>query len=209
MQQCVWVRVPSGAPRRSKLHIACSDFFQKSERTHFAAPPFQITTAALGCDLVLGVDLKACTSKVFTLSNRRRQAMPVSSSLLPVSEGTLRRADQNCAGKPERFFRTHLFPSKAVSLIVSYLIDICRSMLACSCYFESHNAALPGGAPHKRGLNGKPRPLPGPELPEGDCAGRRHVQGVHLVGHGDADDVITVGDGSGRQSVALRTQYDG
>ena len=142
-------------------------------------------------------------------TKRGRQAMPVSSSLLPVSEGTLRRADQNCAGKPERFFRTHLFPSKAVSLIVSYLIDICRSMLACSCYFESHNAALPGGAPHKRGLNGKPRPLPGPELPEGDCAGRRHVQGVHLVGHGDADDVITVGDGAGRQSVALRTQYDG
>ena len=31
MQQCVWVRVPSGAPRRSKLHIACSDFFIKSQ----------------------------------------------------------------------------------------------------------------------------------------------------------------------------------
>ena len=62
MQQCVWVRVPSGAPRRSKLHIACSDFFQKSERTHFAAPPFQITTAALGCDLVLGASLEAATS---------------------------------------------------------------------------------------------------------------------------------------------------
>ena len=30
----------SSAPRRSKLHIACSDFFQKSERTHAAAPPF-------------------------------------------------------------------------------------------------------------------------------------------------------------------------
>ena len=27
-------------------------FLQKSERTHAAAPPFQITTAALGCDLV-------------------------------------------------------------------------------------------------------------------------------------------------------------
>ena len=40
--------------------------------------------------------------------------MPVSSSLLPVSEGTLRRADQNCAGKPERFFRTHPFPIKPV-----------------------------------------------------------------------------------------------
>ena len=27
-------------------------FYKKSERTHFVAPPFQITTAALGCDLV-------------------------------------------------------------------------------------------------------------------------------------------------------------
>ena len=27
-------------------------FLQKSERTHAAAHPFQITTAALGCDLV-------------------------------------------------------------------------------------------------------------------------------------------------------------
>jgi DNA invertase Pin-like site-specific DNA recombinase len=41
------------APRRSKRCIVCSDFFyKKSERTHFIAPPFQITTAALGCDLV-------------------------------------------------------------------------------------------------------------------------------------------------------------
>ena len=35
-----------GAPRRSKLHIACSDFFQKSERTHSAAPPLHPRTAA-------------------------------------------------------------------------------------------------------------------------------------------------------------------
>lgn len=27
----VWVRVPSGAPSRSKRYKACSDFFQKSE----------------------------------------------------------------------------------------------------------------------------------------------------------------------------------
>ena len=64
----VGVRVPMPAPRRSKLYIACSDFLQKSERAHAAAPPFQITTASLGCDLVLDADLKACTSKVFTLS---------------------------------------------------------------------------------------------------------------------------------------------
>ena len=39
-------------PRRSKRQIVCSDFFKKSERIYFAAPPSQITTAALGCDLV-------------------------------------------------------------------------------------------------------------------------------------------------------------
>ena len=50
----VRVRLPPRAPRRSKLHIACSDFFQKSERAHCAAPPFQIEPASLGFDLVLG-----------------------------------------------------------------------------------------------------------------------------------------------------------
>ena len=52
MQRCVWVRVPSGAPRRSKLYIACSDLFYKSERTHFVAPPFQLRPALLGSQLV-------------------------------------------------------------------------------------------------------------------------------------------------------------
>ena len=47
----VWVRVPPPAPRRSKLYIACSDLFYKSERAHAAAPPFQIEPAALGFDL--------------------------------------------------------------------------------------------------------------------------------------------------------------
>ena len=48
----VWVRVPPPAPRRSKLCIACSDLFCKSERTHSAAPPFQIKPSSLGFDLV-------------------------------------------------------------------------------------------------------------------------------------------------------------
>ncbi|EHM42901.1 hypothetical protein HMPREF0372_03058, partial [Flavonifractor plautii ATCC 29863] len=38
-------------PRRSKRQIVCSDFFKKSERIYFAAPPSQITTAALGCEI--------------------------------------------------------------------------------------------------------------------------------------------------------------
>ena len=42
------VRVQLGEPRRSKLCIACSDFFQKSERAHVAAPPFQTGPAAAG-----------------------------------------------------------------------------------------------------------------------------------------------------------------
>ena len=46
------VRVRSPAPRRSKLCIACSDFFQKSERAHAAAPPLQTEPAALGFGLV-------------------------------------------------------------------------------------------------------------------------------------------------------------
>ena len=45
------VRVRSPAPRRSKLYIACSDLFYKSERAHAAAPPLQIEPAALGFDL--------------------------------------------------------------------------------------------------------------------------------------------------------------
>ena len=45
------VRIPPAAPRRSKLCIACSDLFYKSERAHAAAPPPQTATASLGCGL--------------------------------------------------------------------------------------------------------------------------------------------------------------
>ena len=38
-----------GAPRRSKLWFACSDFLQKSERAHVAAPPFQQTFTRAHC----------------------------------------------------------------------------------------------------------------------------------------------------------------
>ena len=49
------VRFPSPAPCRCGRHIVRSDFFiKKSLLTHFVAAPFQITTAALGCDLVFG-----------------------------------------------------------------------------------------------------------------------------------------------------------
>ena len=46
------VRVRPPAPRRSKLCIACSDFLQKSERAHVAAPPFRKKSRSahlLGC----------------------------------------------------------------------------------------------------------------------------------------------------------------
>ena len=49
----------------SMFHVGASfislapTFFQKSERTHAAAPPFQIEPAALGFDLVLGAKLRA------------------------------------------------------------------------------------------------------------------------------------------------------
>ncbi len=45
----------------SDISLATSFFIslQSSSRAHSAAPRFQITTAALGCDLVLGVELRA------------------------------------------------------------------------------------------------------------------------------------------------------
>ena len=46
------VRVSPLGPRRSKLCIACSDLFYKSERAHAAAPPFQLRPAVLGSQLV-------------------------------------------------------------------------------------------------------------------------------------------------------------
>ena len=48
----VRVQVPPRAPRRSKLCIACSDLFYKSERTHAAASPFQTANASLVCGLM-------------------------------------------------------------------------------------------------------------------------------------------------------------
>ena len=46
------VRLLSGVPRRSKRHIVCSDFFQKSERTHSAVSRFQTGLTSLGAGLV-------------------------------------------------------------------------------------------------------------------------------------------------------------
>ena len=47
-REAIRVRAPSPAPRRSKLCIACSDFFQKSGRARSAAPPFQTGPAVAG-----------------------------------------------------------------------------------------------------------------------------------------------------------------
>ena len=66
------VRISDGSPRRSKRHIACSDFFlQKSERAHFAAPPFQTGPAALGSGLGSGADLEACPQNCSHVPKRR------------------------------------------------------------------------------------------------------------------------------------------
>ena len=71
----VWVRVPPPAPRRSKLYIACSDFFQKSERAHAAAPPFQIEPATLGFDLVLGTNLETAASILLGYSTSEQSSL--------------------------------------------------------------------------------------------------------------------------------------
>ena len=56
------------------VSFATTFYFKKSSLIHSVAPPFQIATASLGCDLVLDADLKACTSKVFTLSTSEQAA---------------------------------------------------------------------------------------------------------------------------------------
>ena len=60
------VRARSPAPSRSKLCIACSDFFQKSERTHSAAPPFQPrpSGAGLASEDSNGSDLYCLTAPI-------------------------------------------------------------------------------------------------------------------------------------------------
>ena len=56
---------PCGFDPHYPYHVGASfvslapTFLQTSERAHAAAPPFQIITAALGCDLVLGARLEA------------------------------------------------------------------------------------------------------------------------------------------------------
>ena len=72
----VWVRVPPPAPARRKRHIACGELFhfialQRPSRAHSAAPPFQITIAALSGALVPSAILKAAPSILLQSSNRK------------------------------------------------------------------------------------------------------------------------------------------
>ena len=47
------------------------------------------------------------------------------------------------------------------------------------------------------------------QLPERHGAGCRHIERIHLVGHGDLDRVIAGGDGGMGQTIALGAQHDG
>jgi len=47
------------------------------------------------------------------------------------------------------------------------------------------------------------------QLPESHSAGGSHIQGVHAVGHGDADGIVAGCDGFGRQAVTLVAEDDG
>ena len=66
--------------RRSKLYIACSDLFYKSERAHAAAPPFQIEPAALDFDLVLGAELRTAASIMLRCYNKKNHTVRCGSS---------------------------------------------------------------------------------------------------------------------------------
>ena len=50
-------------------------FFQKSERTHAAAPPFQIEPATLGFDLVLGANLEPTASIMLQLFTSEQSSL--------------------------------------------------------------------------------------------------------------------------------------
>ncbi len=54
----------AGISRRSKLHIACSDFFQKSERAHCAAPPFQIEPVRVYAGLTVSACIRPEKDKI-------------------------------------------------------------------------------------------------------------------------------------------------
>ena len=56
------------------ISFATTFYFKKSSLIHSVAPPFQIEPASLGFDLVLGADLKAGASKLFTLSTSEQAA---------------------------------------------------------------------------------------------------------------------------------------
>ena len=77
-------KLPSGPPRRSKLCIACSDLFYKSERAHAAAPPFQLRPAIAG----LAVGVPPCGRPVLFLTEISIEAFFL--GFAPVSRSTLR-----------------------------------------------------------------------------------------------------------------------
>ena len=62
-----------------KQNPLCSDFFQKSERTHFAAPSFQIEPAPLGLDLAFPSPCKVRFAPTF-LEEKSHPSI----SLLPI-----------------------------------------------------------------------------------------------------------------------------
>ena len=49
----------------------------------------------------------------------------------------------------------------------------------------------------------------GGQLPKGYCAGGSNVKRIHLVRHGYAHRIITLGDGIKGKTVAFRAQHDG
>ena len=66
-----WVRIPPAPPRRSKLYIACSDFFTKVRARSCRCSSFPNRTRCAGLRFGFGCRPKSCASKVFALSTSR------------------------------------------------------------------------------------------------------------------------------------------
>ena len=80
----VRVRPPLPAPRRSKRHIVCSDFFKSQSALILLLLLSKSQPLALGCDLVSGVTLKLAGSILLRCSTSERVALvPIFSTKNP------------------------------------------------------------------------------------------------------------------------------
>ncbi len=102
----VGVRVPPPAPhRRSKRHIACSDFFQQAKNTHFAAPPLHPATASLGCRVVLPTPSTLASGSAVDLRTLTETLVLWHKAFIPSFSKSFQQQNQTPLGVPSQAHR--------------------------------------------------------------------------------------------------------